>query len=79
MFIIATEPNFSIFIIALNQVLSLPIAEKLRLHSVEVTGNKRAIFNGANKLGSLSSSHFVTAFANVSGRSLKATANHLRH
>ena len=45
---------------------------------VEVIGNVHAIFNRTNKLGNLSSSHFVIAFANVSGQSLEATANQLR-
>ena len=51
MSIIATEPNLSIFILALSQVLSLRIAEK---HSSEVIGNVRAIFNRTNILGNLS-------------------------
>ena len=75
MSIIATEPNLSIFILALSQVLSLRIAEK---HSSEVIRNVHAIFNRTNKLGNLSSSHFLIAFANVSDQSLEATANHLR-
>ena len=79
MFIITTEPNLSFFILALSQVLSLRIAEKLHSHSAEVIGNVHAIFNRTNKLGNLSSSHFVIAFANVSGRSLEATANQLRY
>ena len=79
MFIIATEPNLSIFILALSHVLSLRIAEKLRSHSAEVIGNVHAIFNRTNKLGNLFSSLFVIAFANVSDRSLEATANHLRY
>ena len=78
MFIVATEPNLSIFILALSHVLSLRIAKKLRSHSAEVIGNVHAIFNRTNKLGTLFSSHFVIAFANVSGQSLKATTNHLR-
>ena len=76
--VIATEPNLSIFILAHSHVLSLCIAEKLRSHSAEVIGNIHAIFKRTNKLGNLFSSHFVIAFANVSGQSLKATANHLR-
>ena len=78
MFIIATEPNLSIFILALSHVLSLRIAEKLRLHSAKVIGNVHAIFNSTNKLENPFSSHFVIAFANVSGQSLEATTNHLR-
>ena len=34
-------------------------------------------FNRTNSLGNLSSSHFIIAFANVSGRSLEATNSHL--
>ena len=79
MFIIATEPNLSIFIFALSHVLSLRIAKKLRSHSAEVIGNVHAILNRTNKLGNLFPSHFVIAFANVSGRSLETTANHLRY
>ena len=75
MSIITTEPNLSIFMLALSQVLSLRVAEK---HSSEVIGNVHAIFNGTNMLGNLSWSHFLIAFGNVSGRSLEATANHLR-
>ena len=75
MLIIATEPNLSIFILPLSYVLSLLIAEKLHLHSAEVIGNAHAIFNRTNKLGDIFSSHFVIAFADVSGRSLEATAN----
>ena len=45
MSIIATEHNLSFFLLALNQVLSLLIAEKLRPHSAEVIGNVHAIFN----------------------------------
>ena len=76
--IIATEPSLSIFILALSQVLSLPIAEKLRSHSAEVIGSVHAIFNRTNKLGNLSASHYLIALANLSGQSLEATANHLR-
>ena len=79
MFIIATEPNLSIFIFALSHVLSLRIAKKLRSHSAEVIGNVHAILNRTNKLGNLFPSHFVIAFANVSGRSLETTANQLRY
>ena len=79
MFNIETEPNLFIFILALRHVLSLRIAEKLHSHSGEVIGNVHAIFNRTNKLGNLSSSHFLIAFANLSGWSLEATANHLRY
>ena len=79
MFITETESNLSIFILALRHALSLHIAEKLHSHSAEVIGNAHAIFSRTNKLGNLSSSHFLIAFANLSGRSLTATANHLRH
>ena len=42
MFIIATEPNLSILIFVLTQVLSLRIADKIRLHFAEVIGNVHA-------------------------------------
>ena len=77
MFIIVTEPNLFIFILALSHVLSLRIGEKLRSHYAEVIGNVHAIFNRTNKLGNLFSSHFVIAFAKASGQPLEATANHL--
>ena len=79
MFIIETELNLSIFILALRYFLSLRIAEKLHSHSAEVIGNMHAVFNRTNKLGNLSSSHFLIAFANLSGWSLEATTNHLHY
>ena len=64
--IIATEPYLSVFILALSQVLSLHIAEKLRSYSAEVIENAHAIFNRTNKLENLSASHFLIDFATVS-------------
>ena len=78
MSIIATGPTLFIFIIALIHILSLRISEKLHSHSAKVIENVHAIFNRTNKLGELSSSHFLTGFVNVSGRSLEDIANHLR-
>ena len=54
MSVIATEPNLSIFILGLSQVLSLRIEEKLRSRSAEVIGIVHAIFNRTKKLGNLS-------------------------
>ena len=74
--IIATEPNHSISLFVLSQVLSLRIAEKLLSHSAEIMENVHVIFNRTNTLGNLSSSHFLIAY--ISGRSLEATINYLR-
>ena len=78
MSIIATEPNLSIFIFTLGQVLSVRTAEKLRSHSTKVIENVHVIFN-TKKLESLSSSYFLIALAKVPGRSLESTTNHLRY
>ena len=74
--IIATEPNHSISLFVLSQVLSLRIAEKLLSHSAEIMENVHVIFNRTNTLGNLSSLHFLIAY--ISGRSLEATINYLR-
>ena len=78
MSIIATEPNLSIFIFTLGQVLSVRTAEKLRSHSTKVIENVHVILN-TKKLESLSSSYFLIALAKVPGRSLESTTNHLRY
>ena len=62
MFIIVTEPNLFIFILALSHVLSLRIGEKLRSHYAEVIGNVHAIFNRTNKLENLFSLHLPNCF-----------------
>lgn len=68
--IIATEPSLSIFILALSQVLSLPIAEKLHSHSAEVIGNVHD-FQQNQQVRESFLNAFLNVFANVSDRSWK--------
>ena len=69
MFIIANELRQSDFIVDLNHVLNLLMAEKLLSDSAEVTGNVQLIFIKVKIFGNFNLSQHLVAFARLAGRS----------
>ena len=67
----------SFFIILLSQFRNILIAEKLLLHSQDVTGNVHPTVKSRNTLGNLFSSHFFTDSASVEGRDSAEVKVHL--
>ena len=69
MCIIAKALSRSEFMLDLNHVLNLLIAEKLRSHSADVTGNVQPILIKMKMLGNLSLSQPLMNLGRLSGRS----------
>ena len=69
MFIIANELRRSDFIVDLNHVLNLLMAEKLLSHSAEVTGNVQPIFIKVKIFGNFNLSQHLIAFGRLAGGS----------
>ena len=67
----------SFFIILFSQFRDIFIAEKLLLHSQDVTDNVYPIVKSTNTLGNLFSSHFFTDTASVEGRDSAQNKDHL--
>ena len=62
------------FMLHLNQILNLLIAEKLYLHSADVTANAQPILGKSNIFGNFGLSQTLMAFA-LDGRFCTGTSN----